>query len=249
MHTRSDNAGFALPIEMMAAALVDRGVKLFLGARLSNVSIAQQGVALHFKGYDTPVMAHRALLNLPRPSLDALDQRGAACAMASDDARRSLAGSRPGSQQKVYAAYEDAWWRTKLRRATGSFSSSGSVPLAGRLHDGPDTCSACSRRDACLRCSGMLLVYYSKSHSYFSRLAEGGAAWRDGPLTLIFAGRALDEVHAVLMAEFAPALTARGVDAASIRPPTGLFIAEWSADDALTPGYASYSLPAGILAD
>lgn len=183
-------------------------------------------------------LADAALLNLPRHALNALAPSSILFGEeATKLARRLYECSRESAQVnytreasvKVYAVYEDAWWRTKLGLRAGEVREPSDPPLYIRYHDGPVRCERASLAAAPAACSGALLVQYAHS------LESGGAfymPYRDDektPLSILSfdASKLPSILHDKLMAMHATSLREAGIDPASLAPPKVVVAGYW----------------------
>ena len=115
-HT-GEAAGYITPIEEMLRSMRAIGVATYLEQRLSAVHDALDGEMqlVWSDGLDTVCKA--VMLNLPRNALLSLDARSIVFSRVSPVTARLLRctnENEPDEIIKVYALYEEAWWRTWL---------------------------------------------------------------------------------------------------------------------------------------
>ena len=253
-----NNAGYATGIEAMLTELEDAGAgrQVYFASRLTSLDaaphVSQSASQLTFAN-GRSVTADKVVLNLPGNALEGLDQSSLIFG-ASNRTETLLDSVYTFGMNKVYAWYDDAWWNTKLKLMEGYFDQNKPLaypaPLEGRYHDGPQRCvigkdtagvpvySGSKVKGG--NCSGALEVYYGRAQSYYQRLMSSLLQ----PLTVITQGqgeheKAIDDVHAHLMAYHADQLKAVGVDPSKVPKPKTIVLSNWIPDGKYTPGIGS----------
>ena len=235
-------AGYETPLRLMTRDLVARGVRVEYGRELVAVEDGadDRGARLVFAD-GSAVEAGAVLLNLPRKAITALDAGDSPLFRYDATAARLLATCEPCphpegfevEQLKVYLVYPEPWWRTELGILEGSFAATNSSPpFFGRFHDGP------MLRDAAgaLVGAGAIETVYTfnekvPSITYYDAYRAAG----DDPLTVSTNATLLAESHAKLLALHAADFASKGVDPATVAPPTSAVMGFWDASNKFLP--------------
>ena len=235
-------AGYETPLRLITRDLVARGVRVEYGRELVAVEDGadDRGARLVFAD-GSAVEAGAVLLNLPRKAITALDAGDSPLFRYDATAARLLAACEPCphpegfevEQLKVYLVYPEPWWRTELGILEGSFAATNSSPpFFGRFHDGP------MLRDAAgaLVGAGAIETVYTfnekvPSITYYDAYRAAG----DDPLTVSTNATLLAESHAKLLALHAADFASKGVDPATVAPPTSAVMGFWDASNKFLP--------------
>lgn len=235
-----NNAGYATAIEAMLSQLENAGAgqQVRFASRLTKVDTARHvspsASQLTFAD-GRSVTADTVMLNLPGNAIEGLDPTSILFRETSNRTATLLDSVWTFGMNKVYAWYDDAWWNSKLGLMEGHFDEKAAIahpaPLEGRYHDGPQRCVIgkdttgtpvySGRKVKRGNCSGALEVYYGEAQPYYQGLMNDPLQ----PLTVItrepggtggevdaLQRKALDDVHAHLMAYHADQLKAAGVN-------------------------------------
>ncbi|KAL3775148.1 hypothetical protein ACHAW5_003380 [Stephanodiscus triporus] len=160
---------------------------------------------------------------------------------------------------KAYLFYEDAFWRSKLHREDGTWPpdvgfaavpTEEGVRLNVRWYDGPVVCEGEQVNGTASSCMGLLEIYYSVSNeTFYSSLPKTpedplGSIWEtDGPDALAV----LRQAHAGLVSSLRPLLDSDGVDASTLKPPSGLIVGIWHRPTDEYPLGQGYTAPTKVL--
>jgi hypothetical protein len=160
---------------------------------------------------------------------------------------------------KAYLFYEDAFWRSKLHREDGTWPpdvgfaavpTEEGVRLNVRWYDGPVVCEGDQVNGTASSCMGLLEIYYSVSNeTFYSSLPKTpedplGSVWdTDGPDAMAV----LRQAHAGLVGSLRPLLDSHGVDASTLKPPSGLIVGIWHRPTEEYPLGQGYTAPTKVL--
>ena len=165
----------------------------------------------------------------------------------------AMSTSPTSALSKAYAYYSDAWWLTVLNETTGEYpegaaftpvTTSSGLQFNPHWGDGPHACDAAAAAGAPAACRGWLEMYYAVSNeTFFAGLRPSP----EEPLGVLRDGEpAIATAHAALLEAIAPLLAQKGVEPASLAPPSALVVGVWDRPDDAHPYGEGYTAPSKV---
>ena len=246
------DAGYLTFVETLAQKAPPPNLALRFGHELVSVGSPSPAAPLTLQfANGEEVAATRLVLNIPQRPLLRILGRSPDLTPPSVPWPAPLTYGNAYPIVKVYAHYENAWWRNELNLSAGTFNNSAAwrsdaggifssedclaakqapFPVQGSYHDADVRCDGPPGAP----CRGFLQAAYMGDPQAVRLYEEFHLSGNDSALVLDPSSRAdhrfaLDGVHAALVAVHSAALEAKGVyDKVAAMRPSGAVISAWS---------------------